>query len=220
MLEENPEDEYIRRSVIEVHKKLGGDAMGSTAGAGGGTEETAASGSSQRAADQYREILKLNPDDFDAQYQIAQAFMNEKRFDEAIAELGKLHDKHPKNVEVLNLLGWACLNSGQHDRAFKTWQKSLQIDNKNTATRDNIIRARLEVGKRLREQNIHMKAIVHFKELLKFLPKSPEVHYEIGMTYLSKGDKRSALNAFNKVLQLDSKNKNARKAISELRLRD
>lgn len=217
MLDDHPDDEYLRHSIIEVHKKLGGEALQKV---GSTKDDEEASGAASRAAEEYREVLKLNPDDFDAQFQIAQAFMEEHRWAEAIVELEKLHAKHPKNVEVLNLLGWAAINEGQHDRAFKTWQRSLALDPKNTATRDNIIRARLEVGKRLREQGIFMKAIVHFKELLKFLPKSPEVHYEIGVTYNLQGDKRSALNAFNKVLQLDSKNKNAKKAISELRLRD
>lgn len=226
-LEESPDDAYLRQSLIEVHKKLGGSALAdssSHAAESNGAPQPGAEMTpherSTMAAEQYREILKLNPNDFDAHFQIAQVYMEEHRWAEASTELQKLHEKHPKNVEALNLLGWAQLNDSQHDKAFKTWQRSLSIDPKNTSTRDNIIRARLEVGKRLREQSIYMKAIVHFKELLKFLPKSPEVHYEIGMTYLEQGDKRSALNAFNKVLQLDAKNKNAKKAISELRLRE
>jgi len=219
MLEDNPDDDYLRNSIIEVHKKLGGQAL-SEADQAPETGQPQGASAASRAADEYREILKFNPNDFDAQFQIVQTLMDERQWSKAVEEMAKLHEKHPKNVEVLNLMGWAYINDGQHDRAFRTWQLSLSIDPKNTTTRDNIIRARLAVGQKLREQGIFMKAIVHFKELLKFLPKSPEVHYEIGTTYLAQGDKRSALNAFNKVLQLDPKNKNAKKAISELRLRD
>jgi tetratricopeptide (TPR) repeat protein len=207
-LDDNPEDPYLKTSVIEIHKKLGDSALK-------GESEVK---NTERAEQQYREVLSINPDDFDAQFQIAQTHMDSHSWDKALEELNKLHKKHPKNVEVLNLMGWAYLNNGEHDRAFKTWTRSLQADPKNTTTRDNIIRARLEVGKRMRERGIFMKSIVHFKELLKFLPKSPEVHYEIGMTYLGMGDRRSAVSSFNMVLKLDPKNKNAKKAISDLRL--
>jgi tetratricopeptide (TPR) repeat protein len=60
---------------------------------------------------------------------------------------------------------------------------------------------------------------VHFKELLKLLPGSDEVLFEIGETYRLKGDLRSALVQYNKALSKNPKNKFARKALSEMRLR-
>jgi len=206
-LDENPQDAYLKTSIIEVHKKLGDQALTS-----GGERDSVA------AAESYRQILSINPNDFDAKFQIAHTLMEGHKWTESITELTALSREHPNNIEVLNLMGWAYINAGQHDLAFKTWQRSFQIDPKSTATRDNIIRARLEVGKKMREKGIYMKSIVHFKELLKFLPTSPEVHYEIGVTYLEMGDRRSAVASFNTVLKLDPKNKSARKAISDLRL--
>jgi lipoprotein NlpI len=60
---------------------------------------------------------------------------------------------------------------------------------------------------------------VHFKALLRYLPKSPEVHFEIGTTYLMRGDLPSAFQAFNTVLKIDPRNKLAKKALSELKLK-
>lgn len=212
-LEENPDDVYLRTSLIEVHKKLGDQAF-----AAGAEKDTVAAAAA--AAEEYRQILSINPNDFDAQLQIVHTLMEAHKWGEAIEELLKLQRQHPNNVEILNLMGWSYINNGQHDHGFKSWMRSLQIDPNNTTTRDNIIRARLEVGKKLRERGIYMKAIVHFKELMKFLPNSPEVHYEIGVTYLDMGDKRSAIASFNQVLKLDPKNKSAKKAISDLRLHE
>jgi tetratricopeptide (TPR) repeat protein len=206
LLDQNPDDEYIKHCIVELHKHHGGKALD-------------VSKDSKSALDEYREILKITPNDFDAHYQIAATFMEEQKWDEAVEELKNLNRLHAKNIEVMNLLGWALLNGGQVDAAFTTWRKALAVDPKNYSTKDNIIRAHLSLGKKLRENGLYTPALVHFKALLKYLPKSAEIHFEIGTTYLMKADYRSALNEFNVVLELDPRNKLAKKAISEMKLR-
>ncbi len=206
LLDRNPEDEYIKYCIIEFHKHHGGKALD-------------VSKDSVSALEQYREILKIAPNDFDALYQIAATRMEEQKWDEAVEELKKLNRLYPKNIEVLNLLGWALLNGGKVDSAFNSWRRALAIDSKNYSIKDSLIRAHLSLGKKLRESALYTPALVHFKALLKFLPKSAEIHFEIGTTYLMKGDYRSALNEFNIVLELDPRNKLAKKAISEMKMR-
>jgi tetratricopeptide (TPR) repeat protein len=208
-LEKNPSDEYIRNCIVEVHKHHGGKALESVP-----TPET-----KQEAIEQYREILKVSPGDFEAQFNIASTLMDERKYDEAIEELKKLGAQHPKNLDIVNLLGWAYLNSGRFELAFNTWRRGLMIDQKNLTLRDSIMRARLAVGKKLKESGHYTQALVHFKELQKMMPNQWELHLEIGDTLLRKGDRRSALSEFQKVLDLDPKNKLAKKAISDIRLR-
>jgi tetratricopeptide (TPR) repeat protein len=136
-----------------------------------------------------------------------------------VEEIEKILRVNPRNVEVLNLLGWALLNSGRVDSAFNAWKRSLAIEPKNYATRDNLVRAHLSLGKKLRESGLYTPALVHFKALLKYLPKSPEVHFEIATTYVLKGDNASAYREFETVLELDPKNKMARKALAEIRMK-
>jgi cytochrome c-type biogenesis protein CcmH/NrfG len=126
---------------------------------------------------------------------------------------------YPKNVETLNMLGWALLQSGQLEQAFQIWNRSLTIDPKNASTREAIIRAHMDVGKAFRSRGMHTQALVHFKALMKHLPKNPEVLLEIGHTYMSKGDKRSAVLALEQVMQLDPKNRAAKQFIADMKLR-
>ena len=205
-LDRSPDNEYLKTLIIEVHKHYGGMASADKK-----TKET--------AIEQYREILKINPDDFDAHYQIATALMDEQKWDEAIRELNNLIRVNPANVDALNMLGWALLNAGQVDAAFGIWKKSLQIDPQNNTTKDNLVRAHLTLGKRLRENGLFTPALVHFKALHRYLPRSPEVHFEIATTYLMRGDMSSAYQEFNNVLKLDPRNKLAKKAISEMKLK-
>lgn len=206
ILNDDATNEYIKNCIVEIHRHFGGRSL-----------ELHREGVSP--IEEYREVLKIKPDDFEAQFKIAETLIEEHKWDEAIKELRSLISNHPNNLQVLNLYSWALINSGQVDLAFSNWQRCLQIDPKNYSIRESIIKARLELGKKFRDSGQFTQALVHFKALLKLLPKSPEVHYEIGRTYEKRGDKRSAAQHFNRALQIDPQNKEAKKALSDLRLR-
>lgn len=207
-LDKNPNDEYYRNCLIEVHKHHGGKAMESVQ-----TPET-----KQEAVEQYREILKINPADFEAQYNIASALMDEGKYEEAIGQLKHLQAQHPKNMDIVNLLGWAYLNGGKFEMAFNSWRRGLIMDPKNYDIKQSIVRARLAVGKKLKAGGHYTQALVHFKELQKMMPNQWEVHMEIGECLYKKGDKRNALVEYQRVLDIDPKNKIAKKAIADIRM--
>ncbi len=219
-LERNPDDQYLKNCILEVHRMHGGRAIDQAINQPPAQGNAPPREAVQKAVHEYKEILKINPDDFDAQFQIAAGQMEQGQWKEAVETLKALMRKFPKNIEVLNLMGWALLNSGQIDAGFQIWRESLKIEGKQNEARNNIMRAHLELGKRCREQGQHNSALKHFKSLLKLLgEQNPEVHFEIGSTYLLKGDKRSAYVEFQYVLKLDPKNQNARKMLQELRMR-
>ncbi|MFW6303778.1 MAG: J domain-containing protein [Candidatus Sumerlaeota bacterium] len=202
-LEDDPDDDYLRNLIIEVRRHRG----------------QTLDESGPKSIEEYKEILKIKPSDFEAQYKIATAQMEEQDFEEATKTLHKMMRDYPKNIEVLNLLGWAYLNSGRVEEAFQIWNRSLAMDPKNHSTRENIIKGRMAMGRAFRSRGMHTQSLVHFKALLRFSPNSPEVNFEIGQTYLLKGDKRSAAKAMRRVLELDPKNREARHALSEMKLR-
>ncbi|MGI8908348.1 MAG: tetratricopeptide repeat protein [Candidatus Sumerlaeaceae bacterium] len=208
-LEKNPGDEYLRNCLMEVHKHHGAKALESVQ-----TEET-----KEQAIESYKEVLKINPSDFEAQYSLACAMIEEKKYDDAVQAFIKLQNQHPKNLDVVNQLGWAYLNAGKFEMAFNTWRRGLIADPKAHMLKDSMMRARLAVGKKLKEGGHYTQALVHFKELQKMLPNQWEIHFEIADTLLRKGDRRNALTEFQKVLELDPKNKLAKKAISDIRMR-
>lgn len=208
-LDRNPGDEYLKTSIIEAHKHAGDKALESMP-----TAET-----KQQAVEQYKEILKINPNDFEAQFNVASSLMENKKYDEAIETLRKLQVQHPKNLDILNLLGWAHLNAGKLELAFNYWRRGISMDPKNPVIKESMMRARLAVGKKLKESGHYVQALVHFKELQKLIPNQWELHFEIGDTLMRQGDRRNALVEFQRVLDLDPKNKYARKAISEIRMR-
>jgi tetratricopeptide (TPR) repeat protein len=212
-LDRDPDDSYTRSCILEVHRHHGGKSLRQAPAPEG-------EAAPHRSVESYKEILKIDPDDFEAQYQLAADRMEQHEFAEAAELLKKMLKKYTRNVEVMNVLGWALLNSGQIDAGFHMWRLSLKIDPKSSATRDSIMRAHLELGKKCRDQGQYNSALKHFKSLLKLLgPRNPEVHFEIATTYYLKGDKRSAYVAYQTVLKLDPRNQAAKRALQDMRLR-
>jgi tetratricopeptide (TPR) repeat protein len=93
------------------------------------------------------------------------------------------------------------------------------IDPKNHQITESLIKAHMTMGRTLRDKKLYTQCLVHFKALMNYLPENDEVHFEIGRTYQLKGDERAAYQEFQKTLQLNPKHKNARNAISTLKLR-
>lgn len=208
-LDKNPDDAYLKALLVEVHRHHGGKAV----------ERIPTAETREEAIANYRQVLNINPDDFDAAYSLSAALLEEKQFEESINILKQLLAKHPQNMDVVNQLGWSFLNAGKFEIAFNTWRRGLTMDPRNTGIRESILRARMAVGKKLKEGGHYTQALVHFKELDKMSPNQPEVHFEIGEIFLRRSDRRSALVCFQKVLELDPKHKGAKRAISDIKMR-
>lgn len=207
-LERNPSNEVLRNCIIEALRK-------STEPADPASQKP----EQPKGIDEYQEILKLNPDDFDAHYKLCALLMQNREWKEALNELKTLGTKHPRNTDVLNLQAWALINCGQTDDAFALWRRATVIDPNNTHIRESVIKAHLSMGRLLRERKQFTPSLVHFKALLRYRPNSDEVYCEIGKTYQLKGEEPSALQAFNKALEINPKSKEARNGISALKLK-
>ncbi|NUP88914.1 MAG: tetratricopeptide repeat protein [Candidatus Sumerlaeia bacterium] len=205
-LDEEPGNEYVKALVIEAHRHFGGRSL------------DAKREGAPTAIEEYKEVLKINPNDFEAQLKIAETLMQEKKFAEATKELRALSQKNPSNIHVLDLFSWALLNSGEIDAAFTNWQRALQLEPNNLTIKQNMVKARMDLGKKCREAAQYTPALVHFKALLKIFPKSPEVHFELAKTYKDKGDKRSAFQHATMSAQLDPRVKDVKKFLTDLRL--
>jgi len=198
-----------------MHKHFGGRTLSKT-----GTVEKDEEGKETISIDEYREVLKINPDDFEAQLKIAEALMEEKRWPDAVKELRRLASKHPDNVQIMDMYSWALLNSGQIDQAFINWKRALKIHPKNQTLLGSQVKARVELGKKSRSSGQFTMAMVHFKELLKLVGnKSPEAHKELAETYRAKGDRASAYKHYQFAAKLDPKDKEVRRMLSELKMR-
>ncbi|MCE5231192.1 tetratricopeptide repeat protein [bacterium] len=228
-LDREPENEYLKGLVIELLREHGERPVEEEApeaegepprgGAPGEPVTQPIKPRSARGVNELKEILKLNPEDFEARYRLAGIYMQEHNWASAIEELTTCRKKFPRNIEVMNLLGWALLNHGKVDDAFMVWRKAKMTDPKNHTITESLIKAHMTMGRTLRERGLFTACLVHFKALMKYLPNSDEVHYEIGRTFALKGDEMSAYQEYQTALKMNPKNRDARHAMSALKLR-
>lgn len=149
---------------------------------------------------------------------LGHVYVEKKEWGKAAEHFKAMRTKFPKNVDVINSLGWAMLNSQDVDQAFRTWREGLKIDPKNHALREALTKAHMMMGRGLRDKNLFINSLVHFKALAKLVPNSDEVHFELAKTYQLQGDLRSAYGEFQKTIKLNPKHKEARKGISALKM--
>lgn len=207
-LDKDPNNEYLKELLIEAHRYHGGGPSHSGEGA-----------ASEAHVRRFREVLALNPNDPEARMGLAQASIDEGNYPEAIRSLTELVRLIPGNTRALNMLATAMLNNGQGEQAFVMWQKSLTLQPGNKDTIAQIVEARMALGRQYREKGVFTQALVNLKQVLRFEPKNTEVLLEIAATYDMKGDVRAAMQGYTEVLALDPKNKLARKALNDLKLK-
>ena len=233
-LEREPDNEYLKTCIIEVLREQTKDpeaAPTPIAAPGGGgapsrvaerkapAPEAAPARSGTQTIEDFREIVRLNPNDFEAQYKVAMMLYNDQKWEESRKELADMRGKYPRNISVLNLLGWAMLKNNEVEGAFTTWRKARNMDPKNPQVTESLVKANMSLGRGFRSKGLYTRGLKHFKELTRYLPDSDEVHFEIGQTYQMKGDARSAYLEFQKALKLNPRHKQARNALSTLKMR-
>jgi tetratricopeptide (TPR) repeat protein len=215
-LKANPQDEYLKSCIVELHNFFGGRFIEAKPAM---QPVPSSPADVEKAIEQYREALKVDPKNIQTQQQILNALMQSGNWSEVITEVTNMLRSNRENMDLMNLLGQAYLNIGKIDEAFSIWNRILSVDSKNQKAKTSVVEGHKLVGKKLRDRGLFNAALVHYKSLLKFHPDDPLVHLEIGNTYSQKGDFRSALASWQAVLQLDPKNKEAKKALSETRFR-
>src|SRR5690606_17457003 len=140
-LESDPGNQYLQQCLVEVHRHHGGKAL----------ERVQTPETKEEAIERYRADLRLKPDDYDSLYSLAAALMEERQFEEAIGIFRQLQHENPRNLDIVNQLGWAYLNSGKFELAFNTWRRGMAGDPRAQIIRDSVARARMAVGKKLKE---------------------------------------------------------------------
>jgi tetratricopeptide (TPR) repeat protein len=99
-------------------------------GGGGGSlpATNGAAAFNQARADELQAVLKQNPSDQDALFELGEMNFEAGRFEESISWLGKLVELDPANKPAMTDIGTAHFNLGRPDTAKEWWQKVLTLD--------------------------------------------------------------------------------------------
>lgn len=164
------------------------------------------------AAKAYQAALDRNANSTDALRGLVNAYVAEKQVDKAIAIVNIQIGKVPGNSSFYNLLG-AVLFHGKRDfnGAEAALEKSAALDSHNYDAVIQLCQVRAAKGE-------IDQALATGKQSLKDNPRQPNLHVLMGNLYESKSDWKSAEDAYQNALALNSQNPVASNALAHVML--
>jgi tetratricopeptide (TPR) repeat protein len=99
-----------------------------------------------KAEDVYRKVLQTDPDSRVGLANLAEIYMQQSAFDQAVEVLSKIPESD-MDSQLLGMLGYAYSQSQHFDKAIDTYEKALAQDPKNTNLRRYYADALVSAGK-------------------------------------------------------------------------
>jgi protein O-GlcNAc transferase len=155
-----------------------------------------AKGNFQEAENLYQEILKIEPDNFNALHFLGLVYYRLKQYDLAIKYLNKVLLLQPDYFDVYNNLGIVLQERGQIDEAIIYYQKAIEIDPNSFLTYYNI-------GNLFKEKKQFRKAMDCYQKALQINPNLIEAYHQLGNVFTDIEQSELAINCYKKALQLN-----------------
>jgi putative PEP-CTERM system TPR-repeat lipoprotein len=124
-----------------------------------------------------------------------EAYMQARKFDQAIAYYEKAIALAPKTPALYTSLGLARLSAGDREKGLNDLQTAVALDPKSVQAGMVLTRAEMGLGR-------YDKALASVEALEKQEPGNAEIQNLKGGVYLAKGDRTSARAAFDKAVSL------------------
>lgn len=164
-----------------------------------------------KAIEFYQQILKEDPEDYQAVRELAQVCAWNKEYDKSIQYYDILLGKSPTDYDALlgkaQVLGWA----GEYDRAEDLYIKVIEAVPDYLDAYLGLINVYLWTSK-------HNKTLELLKKLEEENPKNQEIIKKIFDVYYTKGDFKSAREYYQKIIKLDKEYEASPEVMADLSL--
>src|SRR6185436_14437700 len=145
--------------------------------------------------------ISLDPENIDAQTKLAEIFFLVKKYNDALDHLNAALKKDPNNVKAHFMSGMIFKETGDTAKAISTFQKVIDIDEKNY---DSFMQLGI-----LYEAKKNPLALQYYNGALKLNPQSEEALYGRGLYYQDHNDLDKAIRDYTTIVQLNPKNAHA-----------
>jgi tetratricopeptide (TPR) repeat protein len=128
--------------------------------------------------------------------------LEQGKVEEAIWHLEQAYELNDENTAVLINLGGAYVMAGHHKKAIPLLETARDAEPDNAMVWTNLATAYLG-NPLLATPQQQMKAISAFQKALDLNPAAPNVHYNLGLIFVDRGDADLAVAAFRKAIQVN-----------------
>lgn len=154
------------------------------------------------------ELLKIEPGDLETRMNLAQTLSENKKYQEALAELDFIEQRLPTYPKVLYLKSKIMQETGDIDKAIKIAEDELKSNP--SSEEGNVLLGIIYTNSAKKD---YAKAQNYYKEAQKINPKSIEALLGLAYINFEKNNVETALDLYSKVTKLDPNNGYAHKQL-------
>ncbi len=160
-----------------------------------------------RAEEQMKEALKLNPMFSEARIGLAYIYQKKGDWDGVIREcreaLKNIYYKTPE-VAYLNM-GIAYYEKGDYAASIESLRKAASL-------KPDLAAAYYNMGLALEREKKRDEAVAAYRKAVKLRPRYAKAYYRLGFLLVKERDKKGAIEAFEKVVEIEPEGADARSA--------
>jgi tetratricopeptide (TPR) repeat protein len=150
----------------------------------------------------YKQVIKINPDFADAHNNMGNAFLGKEKLDEAIASYKKATLINPDYTEAYLNLGNAFMDKGMIDDAIDNYKEAVK-NNPNLAIAYYLLAKALEIKGDIEN------AIVNYNKATLIYPDYTEAYLNLGNVQMQKNMLDEAIDNYKKVIKINPDNADA-----------
>lgn len=149
----------------------------------------------EQAAESFRRVVAIRPDDADAWYNLGTLSLRSNDLVQARAYLEKTVKLRPGYAEAWNNLGMLAAQQGAADEAIADFQQAIE-------QRPGYAVAMLNLGNVYRRQHAWDRAESSLKQALALQPEDAETNFSLGMLYAQQQDQQRAEQYLRRAIDL------------------
>lgn len=147
----------------------------------------------EEAIREYETVIKIEPENLVARWQLTTVYLNTGSIDKAIEETEKIVKLSPHDPASHNGLGTIYMRNGQFDKALDEFQQAVRLAPRYARGYKNIGSIHLLKGS-------SDKAIEEFQRALSFAPNYGDAYAALGKAYLAKGMTQKAVGQYKNAI--------------------
>jgi len=161
------------------------------------------------AQDYYYKVLKIDPNNLQAHYNLGLIFNKLEEYQKAINHYEKVIKINPKLAMTYNNLGVIFYELEKYHNAISYLEKGISIDPYYADAYNNL-------GLIFDKLEEYQKAVNHYEKAIEINPNHLLAHYNLGITFKNLKEFERSKSCYEKVLQIDPNNINVISALSAL----
>ncbi len=163
--------------------------------------ELSKAGRYEEAVAEWKNALKLSPDNDKANNNVGLLLTGLGRFPEAIPHFEKTLKFNPEYPAAHSNLGVALAGTGKLEEAIAEFMNALAVDPGSAEAKGNLTRALARKGQALAAKGSLDEAIAQYQKVLEISPEFPQIHQSLGSLLARNGRFDEAIVQFQKALE-------------------